>query len=164
MFRFTAKAAPFRLQGVISLMMVWETRRIGAQGIYVHFVVANPVESQIDWFDQVPFGQGDSLFTGLPDHSVDLAMPEALNLFDQILSDLEQADVEIPTEITALRKTLQPQDPLTPDQWHAMMMRLFDRPLKPREVVHAYFQARAVDDWALVYFLLPRRTRQRDGN
>ncbi|MZP30817.1 hypothetical protein GTO91_13950 [Heliobacterium undosum] len=164
MFRFTAKAAPFRLQGVISMMMVWETRRIGAQGIYVHFVVANPVESQIDWFDQVPFGQGDSLFTGLPDLTVDLTIEEALNLFDQILRDLDQADVEIPTEITALRKTLQTQDPLTSDQWHALMTRLFDRPLKPREVVHAYFQARAVDDWGLVYFLLPGRVRQRDAN
>ncbi|MBC9784041.1 hypothetical protein H1S01_05880 [Heliobacterium chlorum] len=166
MFRFHAKAAPFRLQGVISLVLIWETRRIGAQGLYVHFVVANPVESQIDWLDGAPFGQGDRLLNGLPDHDIELSYREAFYLFDFILKELERAEVEVAPEIVSQTQLFQKPDPLNSREWNSMMIRLFDRPLKPREVVHAYFQARAVEDWSLVYLLLPQKAQERyvDGD
>ncbi|MCW2277971.1 hypothetical protein [Heliophilum fasciatum] len=165
MNRFVAKAAPFRLQGVLSLVLVWEGRRTGTRAILCHYVEANPEESQLDWVGEAPFGQGRILLSGLEDYTVDLTYQEAFALFDPLLSKLRFIeDEEVYEQVTAYWKTLERPAPLDEKARIALMYRLFDRELGPREVVHTYYQAWAVEDWGLAYLVVAQKTRDKYGN
>ncbi|MDD2421479.1 MAG: hypothetical protein PHC60_06645 [Heliobacteriaceae bacterium] len=159
--RFFALAAPYRLQGIISVVMVWERRRQGVNGFFLHYVLANPGLSQVDWVDNLPFGKGDSLLDGLPDHTVELNYREAYQLCQGAMEAIKGLDHDLDPAVFDYWAELEQPEPLRPDEWLALVYRLFDRPLEPREVVHAFFQAWAVEDWALAYQLLPKKTRSR---
>ncbi|QGG49004.1 hypothetical protein [Heliorestis convoluta] len=147
------------------MMMLWEHRRRGAKGIYVHYVIANPAESQVEWLDGIPFGQGDSLLQSLAEeHVIPLTYQEAYHVFEEMRLQLAKARVELTDEVQNHWATVDRPEAMTDTHWHSLILRLMGRTLDAKETVHAYFQGWAIDDWSLVYHLMPAQMRTKHRN
>ncbi|KAB2952678.1 hypothetical protein F9B85_08475 [Heliorestis acidaminivorans] len=144
------------------MMMLWEHRRRGVKGIYVHYVVANPAESQVEWVEGIPYGQGDTLLKSLAeDHVIDLTYQEAYYIFEEMRVQLARARVELTEEVQKHWSQVDRPAQLKNSQWQELTQRLVGRRLDAKETVHAYFQGWAIEDWAFVYYLMPPQVQSR---